>query len=216
MTSGNVLRCPNWNMCIGWIFPKLLNMDISFFHSSLPYSRLLGPKQNSAGRQRTEFCLCYLFPVDTDKQTKPQSVTRVSKCQNCRKPKSVRYQTKRLLWRRGLFSGCWLTHDLSSTTQHPDDYIANITAEASKENPFSQNPTGKALHHCSSLLSYRSSYLLWLRLWESHKSSQGKAFSAEMWTCCRSTRQNKEDFEKWQWPAVLQQHRHERRLTSPK
>lgn len=48
----------NGNKFIGWIFPELLNADISFFHSSLCYSRSPAWKQNSAGTQRTGFCSC--------------------------------------------------------------------------------------------------------------------------------------------------------------
>ena len=49
------------------IISKIIKYKYILFHSSLPYSKSLAPNQNSAGRQRTEFCLCYLLLTDTDK-----------------------------------------------------------------------------------------------------------------------------------------------------
>lgn len=138
------LRCPYWNKFVGWIFPKLLNVDISFFHSSLPYSRSLTPARVLQGDRELNFAHVIFFLWILINEPKTQSVTRVSKRQNCRKQKSMRFQTRRLFWRRGLFSSSWLMHDLSSTTHCSDDYIASVTTEASKENLAFRNLTWKA------------------------------------------------------------------------
>lgn len=67
------------------------------FHSSLPYSRSLAPNQDSAEREREmDFAHAICFPRTLIDEPKTQSVSRVSKCQNCRKQKSMRFQTRRL------------------------------------------------------------------------------------------------------------------------